>query len=461
MKKSLLFIPFIIYGCICLWSMDNIFFWDTVQLGAKHAFHFYENGSSQWLLPDDIDSGHIPIFGMYLALMWTVFGKSLIVSHIAMWPFVIGILHQGYKWITRKVDTNYVPYAFLILMLEPTLMAQCSLVSPDVVLMYAFIHLINVIEAQEKSWLKYALVVLLGLISMRGAMILAVLFVYECYISQRPQDLLKHCISKLKFYLPAFLIWTAYMGYHYHVKGWIGYHIDSPWASSFAKADLSKMVKNIAIMGWRMIDFGRFGLYIIIATALLSKTSTFWPKGKNMIVLCSLLTLGLGYSFVAFAGLQGHRYLLPLYWVAATIAVLGLQSLTKYRIAATMTLIFCLITGHLWRYPFGVSQGWDASLAYAPYMSAREQMYILIDQQNIPNNEISSSFPNKSEQRFMDLSDSRQSHTAIEIGKSPYILWSNIYNEIQPETLQDIRQKYMSVCIVVRAGVRLELFKLK
>lgn len=88
------FFLFAIYASLVLGTMNFSFFWDTVQLGSKHAHYFYENNFKSLTLPNDIDSGHIPALGLYLAIVWKIFGKSLAISHIAMLPFVLGIFYQ-------------------------------------------------------------------------------------------------------------------------------------------------------------------------------------------------------------------------------------------------------------------------------------------------------------------------------------------------------------------------------
>ena len=76
-----------IIGIALVWAVQHDpFFWDTVQLASKHAHHFYENGLRWTPLPPEIDSGHPPVFGYYLALAWTCFGKTLPASHCAMPP---------------------------------------------------------------------------------------------------------------------------------------------------------------------------------------------------------------------------------------------------------------------------------------------------------------------------------------------------------------------------------------
>jgi hypothetical protein len=116
-------------------TMQNSFFWDTVQLGSKHASFYFEADFASLLLPENIDSGHIPFFGMYIALAWKIFGRSLLVSHLAMLPFVLGIVWQLYR-VSNLFQIRFPALAVLLVALDPTLLAQITLVSPDVV----FIH---------------------------------------------------------------------------------------------------------------------------------------------------------------------------------------------------------------------------------------------------------------------------------------------------------------------------------
>ncbi len=87
----------LIYSILFLCTSGNEFFWDTTQLASKHGHWYYENNFKYLLLPNHLDSGHIPAFGMYIALMWKLFEKSLFISHLAIFPFTLGILYQVYK----------------------------------------------------------------------------------------------------------------------------------------------------------------------------------------------------------------------------------------------------------------------------------------------------------------------------------------------------------------------------
>ena len=163
------------------WAKDNFFFWDTVQLASKQAHFFYENGFNSFILPNEIDSGHPPTFGAYIAFCWMVFGKTLPVSHFAILPFYLGIL-----WLAYIIGRNYISefgIAFPILcFLDPTLSAQSILVSPDILVLFFFL-LSWVAILQKKEKLLAISVMALGLLSMRGMMIGCLL-----YTSPSPRD---------------------------------------------------------------------------------------------------------------------------------------------------------------------------------------------------------------------------------------------------------------------------------
>jgi hypothetical protein len=163
----------------------HVFFWDTVQLGSKHAHFYYEHNFATLLLPQEIDSGHPPTFGLYLAALWLIFGKTLPVSHFAMLPFVWGILY--FLWKIGKSITEERKALFLLgmAMVDPTLASQCLLISPDVALACFFLMGVYAI-LQRHKWLKLLAMLGLAMVSMRGMMTVAALFCFEITIYFKP-----------------------------------------------------------------------------------------------------------------------------------------------------------------------------------------------------------------------------------------------------------------------------------
>ena len=155
---------------------ENFFFWDTVQLGSIHGQFYLENNFSSFFLPENMDSGHPPTFGIYIALVWKIFGKSLAVSHIAMLPFLFGIIFYLEKLGNYFFQNSIFTFAFiLLLMVDPCLAGQAVLVTPDIVVAFFFLMSLDGIFNEKRKILALGIIGLC-LISMRGIMVAAAIF---------------------------------------------------------------------------------------------------------------------------------------------------------------------------------------------------------------------------------------------------------------------------------------------
>lgn len=67
-RQYIKYLPtYLFFFILLLATVKYPFFWDTVQLASKHAHFFYETDFHSIILPNEIDSGHIPTLGIYLA----------------------------------------------------------------------------------------------------------------------------------------------------------------------------------------------------------------------------------------------------------------------------------------------------------------------------------------------------------------------------------------------------------
>ena len=118
-RQQIRFFPFYLFFVILVIGTVNYpFFWDTIQLASKQAHFFYESDFHTIILPNEIDSGHIPSLGIYLALIWKITNKSLLVSHLAMLPFVIGIVWQSVQLVQKLFISRWQYYAVAILLAD-------------------------------------------------------------------------------------------------------------------------------------------------------------------------------------------------------------------------------------------------------------------------------------------------------------------------------------------------------
>jgi hypothetical protein len=465
-KDLLVLIPaYLLFTTLILLALHHPFFWDTIQLSSEHAHWFYSNNFNTILLPNNFDSGHIPFMGLYLAFCWKLFGISMPVSHLAMLPFVLGILTQTWLLIKKIIPERWQFMAFMLFLADPTLLSQLTLVSPDVLLIFFLLASLNAILSGRNILLSIALTGLV-LSSMRGMMLAFALFLFSIYHHHKNWKLkeLWSCgLRILPFWLPSALIVMTYLGFHYLKKGWIGYHTESPWAASFAMVSLKNGFGNFLILGWRLIDFGRIflwiaGLYLLIRQY--RHQLPLSPVFKSLSVLFALFFLTLVPSMVLHKGLMNHRYLLPLYLIfSLQVFILLMNSYIVRRKIWIIFLLLALLSGNLWRYPEGVSTGWDSTLAHWPWYTVREEIMLSMEQKNIAPEKVGTLFPELAEQEYINPGYGNGKFSELDTSVNQYILWSNVMNGFPKNDLQHIKQYWITIQEWQCFGIKARLYR--
>lgn len=445
-------------------SWPHPFFWDTIQLGAKHAHWYYDNQFAYLLLPDEIDSGHPPTFGMLLAGMWLLFGKSLAVSHAMMLPFLIAITLLLFRLGKRLAGENQAWILPVLVWSDPVFLGQSVLVSPDIVLVLGFLCcLIGVLEKRNGAILLGALI--LAAISTRGMMTVVLLYLLD--LIMHPDRRLQTLIQRAWPYVPSGLLALAFLLYHYKVKGWIGYHEASPWAYSFQRATGMELVKNVAILGWRMLDYGRIFMWLALAGIFFQHhPAKMWsssPVFRQMLILFLLSIPILGSTFLLYKGLQGYRYLLPTFlsFTFVFVVLISQARLPKHWKKGLLGITIAgLLTGNLWIYPDKISQGWDATLAHWPYYQLREDMLIFIEKEGIPLAEVGTAFPEIGPLKYKDLSERENGLSEKDLEKSQYLLYSNVMNDYTDEEIEELHTAEWQVMHRLQTGgIKMILYK--
>lgn len=465
--------PFYLLAIIVFFQVkNNVFFWDTIQLGAKQASWFYEQDFRYWLLPEEIDSGHPPVFGVYLALFWKVFGKSLIVSHLSMLPFLFGIIHFATRVGERLAPAWHTPFLLLFLAVDPTFAAQAILVSPDLVLAFGFFMGLEGGFARRRYLTGLAALVL-AMISLRGMMMVVILYLFDLgrrYLGEKDHSGLTawatHIFRAALPYAPSGLFALAFLIYHYVETGWIGYHAGSPWAPSFERVDTAgDFFYNIGIFGWRLLDFGRVFVWLIIMGLLLRN----WKKAteslicRKLLLLLGLTILLLSPSLLLHQKLLLHRYLLPVYLSATLLLyylLFGTDLLrSKWRYGLYTIALLGLLTGNLWVYPRRIAQGWDATLAHLPFYDLRGRMLAYLDEKEITYQEVGTGFPMIGPLKYRDLSGWETGFAKKDLNEQYFILYSNISNDFTDEELRQLEQNWKLRYRLERGGVEMVLYE--
>lgn len=456
-----------LFGCyaVCvlliLSSLNNIYFWDTIQFGSRHAHWFFEHDFEYFFLPDNIDSGHPPGFGMFIAFMWTLFGKSLLVSHLVMLPFLLLAVYWANKIGNQMIGLDWGVLYPIFLIANANILGHAILISPDLLVVSFFLGILYA-HLKSKPKLKAVLVILLACISLRGMMLAFAFFVFELWYFKRKD--IKAISLQLWPYLPGGIVGLAYLIAHYFHKSWLVFHVDSPWAGSFESAEFTGMMKNLVILAWRFLDFGNIFLWIGLAVLIWFLKRAFFQNNRRLILLIIVLTVLTALPLINYTGLTQHRYLLTIYIL---LGFLFLSALSQWKTGRRAKIILSsliltgMLSGHFWVYPISISQGWDTTLAHVPYYELREEAKSYLKLHNIDEQEVGTVFPAKTQNKYLYLNDDVSGFKELDFQNDHYVLYSNIYNDFTDTQLKSLFETWNINLALKKRGVQMILFSRK
>jgi hypothetical protein len=450
-KESLKLLPFYIFLVILTIAVsNNSFFWDKDIIISKKAYWFYENNFSLQL-PNSIDTGYTPALSLLLALLWKIFGIKLQVGHYLMLPFSLGIIYQLYIFLKHFLSKEKsIILTLVLIVIDTTLLSQVVVVSSDLVLTFFFFLSINSILNKKRNILYFSLIGL-SLVHFRGVVSCVIVFIFDYYIfrTEYKKTCLKSLFNIIPQYLPWIIIYLSYLIYHYKTTGWILKHDESPWAGSFEIVNLKGFIRNILIVAWRLVDFGRLFLWIIgiyFLILFIKKKIKYGSKIKLLILLISIALIINLPSMLMFKLLTGHRYFIVVYiLLTVTVAYLIFEKTENKKLVRLFYIIIFigLISGYFWTYPDKIAKGWDATIAHIPYYQLRKKMINYIDEKGISFNDIGSDIPNTSGNKYIDLSDDERQFPLKNFAKHRYILYSNIYNMFTDEEIDELKNDWI------------------
>lgn len=443
---------------------DDPFFWDTVQLGSKHAHFFYQNQLRWALLPPEIDSGHPPLLGYYLAVLWTLLGPSLWVSHWGMYPFLVAILYFSVKTGQRIAPGWYwIPALWIIA--DPVMAGQSALMSPDVLLAAGMLAAINGAASGRRTWLA-AGVLLLCAVSMRGMMCALALAVWVWWqLPARERRRGSVLIRTGWPFLPGGLLGAAFLWWHYQASGWVGHFEGSSWAGAFERVNGQGFVRNIAILGWRWTDMNRFAMWgFLFFWAGQRGLRAFFDQHKKWCMLLLLMALFLSPTALLYQNLSAHRYFLPVFialhlLLASALAHSGWKSGRIGWSAAALALI--LWTGHYWIYPRGISMDWDSTLAHRAYHPLRAEAIAFLDREQIDFNRTGTTFPNLNTGEHLLLNRDMRKMAALDLEKNDWVMASNVFNDINEPEYEVLDRDWETIWYREKAGVWIRIYRRK
>jgi len=446
---------------VFVFSHANVLFWDNVLFGSRMGNQLYNNQLFNWYMPDSFDPGHPPVLGFLLAIAWKILGHKLWVSHLVMLPFSIGLLYQlqrfvGYYLTDKKLQF----FAFLLLLVDPTLSAQLVLVNPEIISLFFFFLALNGMLYRD-YYLKIIGLFFLSIVSFRSMMLASGIFLFDAlnllWLEKKglkallkPKFLLAYIIGSIPGVL--YVIWRLL------TKGWLQTHPNSPWAELWKFADLKMFVRNIIVLGHRYADFGRiFILLFLIFSLIKFRKKIFTKEVKQILLLAITSVFVIAITSLIATNTMGHRYFIVSFLALGLLAFNIISKFYSKKKIIYSILFFALITGNLWIYPRSIAQGWDASLAHLPYHSLRTKALAYLDDNAIKIDQTASFFPNATVLDNVDFSGDYRVFERYN-GNNDYIFYSNVYN-LTDDEYDNLDSNYAIVKKFEKARIHIYIYK--
>ena len=438
-KNRLLFqVPvLLIYAALGVLCLNNGYFWDTIQQISKEAHGYYQTGFSSLLLPatdtgaDAVATGyHPPLMGMVTAALWKIFGYRLWVSHAFVMLWAVVLVCNVWKLLTRLFSHRMAGWVLLIVMLEPTVLTQFAIASPDFILLTAFIVALRGMLEHKSRLLALGLIVLCA-VNMRGIFAGAGLFVVQLYYSRLQVSKalnLRSVFNIMLPYLPALVLTAGYFGYYFAARGWFFTHAGGHYS---LPSGAGAVVKHLAEYGLRSVENGRIVIWLIgiyVAFHLSKKMKTLSAELIAVLLLFALLA-GLYLLLGCFTRMPfSARYFMPQFFLLTVLVLKGLTEIvTGRKILVYLIVVLCFeLTGHLWIYPRKIAKSWDCTLAHLPYYGLRAECFQYIDKQGWNYKDISGGFCLYGNRRFSELGNADK--TVGTTTNNRYFIYSNVSN---------------------------------
>jgi len=440
-------------------------FHDNILFSSKIPDHFFQNGFFAFPLPANIDTGYGPVWSWYISAGWHFFGKSLWVNHLLCLPVLIAAAWFYLKIAIYFLTPQYLWVALVLLFLEPTYLAQSTMASLDVFVVMAFLGgLYSIIH--NKKYLLILLCIMLAMLSVRGAILVFVLFINQ-FIFNYYQHQKIHLKLILPYLIPAafFMFWLLL---HFQQTGFFLVREGSSWAEHHHLANFKQLLNNFKYTVWIFLDFGRLFLQIpffLIWFILIWKRKTIKPNAKVLLWWCFWPAILLTVVLCVRTNPILHRYFIVCFLLISITAVYFLSNyLKKKHFNFLLVIVFAgLISGHFWIYPDRLAQGWDASLAHLPYYKLRSKMIAHLTKKNIDYSKVTASFPMYNSTYYTDFTDNKNKYLVLHKSKlleSEYVIYSNVCNDFSVEDINLLRSKKFVLQKALEAkGVKMELYK--
>lgn len=426
-----------IYTALLAAGINFEYFWDNIQQIGNEGFFFYRNDFDRLLVPMSPDEEihgtgyHMPAIAFATALLWKCFGMHLWVSHVLTFIIALPLIVATRRLARQTVGSRYADITALIVLTEPSVLTQFVMASPDFVMLSAFMCGACALALNRRAALMLCIAALC-MTNMRGVFAAGCALPAIAYVCRRRHASWADALRRtLIIYLPAALVMLTYYTALFANYGW--FFADSDYTEHYVpQTSLAGSIRHAAALGLRTLEYGRFGIWIAAAAALvmLHRQKAGAGSAVNALALFVLAQMLMFLALIFVTQVPfGTRYLMLLHaaLTIATLAALAQRLSPRLMRLALGAVIALQLTGHFWIYPERISQPWDCTLMHTPYYRLKPRMISHIDSLGISGHDVQTGFVLSANPRQAAL-DSTITRLCGD-STAHYYLYSNICNE--------------------------------
>ena len=447
----------LVYAILGIATLNNCYFWDVIQQVSNEGHWFYETNFSSLLIPKNNDLNisatgyHPPLMGIMTALLWEIFGQTLWISHAFIIVWAALLIYNSWKLTSSLFPKKHAGWILLIALLEPTILSQFVIASPDFILFAAFVISLRAV-LERKSILLGIGLFFLCCINMRGLFVGVMLFLtnlYFAYSHSGEKYSFKSFGKTLLPYLPVLFVLISYFVYYFLQKGWF-FTNSEPSGHYEMPQNIRTIAAHFFSFILRSVELGRFviwSLAFLFAFVLIKKKKKLSATEKTF-GLFVLLMNGLYFLFVFISQMPfSPRYFMPQFFVLTILVslfVVRYFDAKKIKISFAGILLFTL-SGSFWIYPEKIAQPWDSTLAHLPYYELRKECFDFIDENDFDYNELTAGFCLYGNREYIELANEGKFVASTDMGKR-YFIYSNISN-LEDEYVDELKDtaKWMPI----------------
>ena len=357
----------ILQGCLWFTVKNDPFFGDAIASTSQAASNIYAQHLSTVFYPLYADPGHPTLYAYGLAVCWTLFGKTLWVAHAYSCVWALAFLGAFRKVASCHLSVTETNIATILVMFFPTYLAQSAMMLNTVAVMTFFLLAVYGAYTQQRFIILVA-ATLMCLTHLQAAFLLLSVACLDVWLSVTVHHikLWKWMQSRVMIYTIPVCVFGAWLLLHRQHTGWL--FLSPHYSDADELNGLSEYAKALALMSWRLVDYGMVPFYVLIGWLFWTQQEsrkTIAPFIVMLVPCCLAMAVFLSHTI-------GHRYFMAFGMMAILYAVY----LTRYfkpmgRILLVGCLGVSLLAGNFVYYP-GKNLG-DATLAYRSYFTLIEQ----------------------------------------------------------------------------------------